>query len=172
MSDKKSKINSFLRLRHTGKLIGIINTAIYSALSYFGIMWLKKMIASDDGTQQSMGIILLFLSVGILVWGRDLITDTIDMQSPANKERDEHKKTKDKLERSQSDLSECRKIIHAIRSNITNTIMHEPTEEAKLKGITGIMMKINADLAVNNVSDFPKDNIQNDYILLFRSDNL
>ena len=174
MSDEKEqgKWEKFLRLKHTGKLVSLINTAIYSAISYFVINILKNMNGSQDKTSQSIGVILLVLFVGTLGWLRDLITDTIDMQSPANKERDEHKKTREQLKRSEEELSECRRIIHAIRSNITNTIMQEPDDKEKVQKIVGMMVKINEDSSVNNVTGVTNGAIQKDYLALFRAPSL
>ena len=162
-----------LRFKHTGKLVALINTAIYSVVSYFVINFIKGMIGSQDKTNQSLGIILLVLFVGALGCLRDLITDTLDMQSPANKERDDHKKTKDALDKSESELSECRRIIHAIRSNITNTIMQEPDDKERVSKIIGMMVKINADSSVNNVTEtVSKGAVQKDYFALFSPENL
>lgn len=169
MSDNSEHggFEKFLRLKHTGKLVALINTAIYSFISYFVINYLKEMIGSQDKTSQSLGVIMLVLFVGALGWFRDFITDTIDMQSPANKERDEHKKTKFELDKSEKDLTECRRIIHAIRSNITNTIMQEPDDKEKIQKIVGMMVKINADSSVNNVAEASKGEVQKDYLSLF-----
>lgn len=171
-NDKESFCLRVLRKKHTGKLISILNTAIYSLVSYFAISALKRLITSTDAKEQSIGIILLLLFVGALGWARDLITDTADMQSPANKERDDHKKTKTALNKSEADLAECRRIIHAIRSNITNTIMQEPSDEDKIQKIIGMMVKINKDSSVNNVTEASGGDIQKDYLSLFSADNL
>jgi len=169
VDDKKEqgRWERFLRLKHTGKLIAIVNTAIYSLASYFTISWLKEMIGSTDSAKQSIGIILLVAFIALLVWVRDLISDTIDKQSSVNKERDEHEKTKEKLKNTDGELIECRRMLHAIRSNISNTIMSEPTDEAKIQKITSIMMKINIDPSVNNIAENPNNGIQKDYIALF-----
>lgn len=174
MSDNGNcgRFEKFLRLKHTGKLVALINTAIYSFISYFVINYLKGMIGSQDKTSQSLGVIMLVLFVGALGWFRDFITDTIDMQSPANKERDDHKKTKGELEKSESELTECRRIIHAIRSNITNTIMQEPDDKEKIQKIVGMMVKINTDTSVNNVAEVSKGEVQKDYLLLFSAESL
>lgn len=164
---ENNKWNKFLRLKHTGKLIALINTAIYGAISYYAIAYLKGMISSEDRTNQSLGLIFLFLFIGILGWLRDMITDTLDMQSPANKERDEHLKTKKELDIKKSQLDDCRRMIHAIRSNITNTIMQEPDDAEKMKKIVGMMVKINSDTSVNNVTEVGDSVIQRDYLSLF-----
>lgn len=168
---QKGWFEKFLRLKHTGKLIGLINTAIYSTISYFVFSILKTMISSKNVTYQSVGIILLLLFVGLLGWLRDLITDTIDKQSPANKERDEHEKTKIELNRVKEELSECRQIIHAIRSNITNTIMLEPDDKGKIEKIVAMMVKINIDSSVNNITIASEGKVQKDYIALFSAGN-
>lgn len=174
MSDNSDcgRFEKFLRLKHTGKLVALINTAIYSFISYFVINYLKGMIGSQDKTSQSLGVIMLVLFVGALGWFRDFVTDTVDMQSPANKERDEHKKTKGELKKSEHDLSECRRIIHAIRSNITNTIMQEPDDKERIQKIVGMMVKINTDSSVNNVAEVSKGEVQKDYLSLFSAESL
>lgn len=161
-----------LRLKHTGRLIALINTAIYSAVSYFAVSWLKTMIGSKDGTDQSIGIILLFLVMGALVWFRDLITDTIDMQSSANKERDEHKKTKEKCDQLEKELIHSKVIIHAIKSNMTNTMLKEPTDADKISKINTLIIKMNNDLSVNNIIEPPVGIIQKDYLSLLNPDIL
>lgn len=163
----KNKWDKFLRFKHTGKLVAIVNAAIYSVISYFVITYLKGMISSEDKTNQSLGVVFLLLFVGILGWFRDMITDTLDMQSPANKERDEHLKTKNELDIKKSELEDCRRIIHAIRSNITNTIMQEPDDKEKIQKIVGMMVKINSDTSVNNVTEVENGAIQKDYLSLF-----
>lgn len=170
-NNEHSKFKKLLRLKHTGKLVALLNTAVYGVISYFSINVLKGMIGSSDKTNQSIGVVMLILLAGALGWFRDLITDTMDMQSPANKERDEHKRTKGELEKSKHDLAECRRIIHAIRSNITNTIMLEPDDKEKIQKIVGMMVKINKDLAVNNVAETSKSDVQKDYMDLFNSES-
>lgn len=163
----QSKWDRFLRKRHTGKLVSLLNAAVYSIASFFAIDFIKGMISSKETINQSIGIVLLLLFSGLLVWIRDLITDVLDMQSPVNKERDEHNKTKEELKVSNKDLENCRRAMHAIRSQLTNTMMKEPDDGDKLKKITEVLMKINSDLFVNNVSEPSDGDIQKDYMSLF-----
>ncbi len=166
-NENQSKWDNFLRKRHTGKLVSLLNAALYSIASFFAIDFIKGMISSEDKISQSTGVVLLLLFSGLLVWLRDLVTDVLDMQSPVNKERYEHNKTKKELETSNKELEDCRRAIHAIRSNLTNTMMKEPDDVGKLRKITEVLMKINSNLFVNNVAEPSGGDIQKDYMSMF-----
>lgn len=165
--NKPGKMAAFLRLRHTGKLVALVNAGIYGLVSYYAITWLKAMIRSDDGALQSIGIVLLLLIVGILGWFRDFITDVADMQSYANKERDAHENTKNSLASTNEELLRCRKIIHAIRSGFSNTMMQRIDDQEKMDKIIIIIEKINQDYSVNNITEEDSTDANKDYRSIF-----
>jgi cell shape-determining protein MreC len=172
--NKSGWLVSLLEYRHTGKLVGLINTVLYSILSYYIISYLKSLISSKDATEQSVGIMLLLFSVGVISWLRDLITDVADMQCPANKERDAHRKTKEALsqlqkekEAAEKETEQIRRMLHALKSNITNTIMNKENDSEALKKITTVMSKANVDNGMNNIATPPSGEVEMDYMTLF-----
>ncbi|WP_142503522.1 MULTISPECIES: hypothetical protein [Enterobacteriaceae] len=176
MSEKnKGAWENFLNLRHTGKIISLLNAALYSFLSYLVIGYVKKeFLLEQDAFKLSVGIILLVLFVGSLSWFRDMITEEWDMQAPINKERKNHEQTKEELETlkialraKETIIDEKRKIIHAISCNLNNTILTNDNIESMVGDIKTIMTKINISKEANNLSDLPSAGAQSDYLSMF-----
>lgn len=110
----------------------------------------------------------------MISWLRDLITDVADMQCPANKERELHRKTKSDLsnlqtekEESDKERDKLRRMLHALKSNITNTIMNKENDSEALKKITDVMSKANIDNGMNNIVPPPSGDVEMDYMTLF-----
>jgi hypothetical protein len=173
--NNKSAWTSFLNLKHTGKVVSLLNAALYSFLSYVAIAYIKdNLIYSNDSFKITLGIILLILLVGLLSWFRDMITEECDMQSSINKEKKSHLVTKERVSELEELVSakeimidEKRKIIHAISCNINNTILSSDNMEALVGDIKKIMTKVNISKEANNLSDLPNAGVQSDYLSMF-----
>lgn len=186
MSKKNNPLVSFLNLKHTGKIVALINAALYSYLSYLVLGYIKEsLLTSGDSFKLAMGVILLVLSVGVLSWFKDMITEECDMQSSINKEKKAHEDTRSKLTKEHEEtkaelrrktkelenkdriIADKKQIIHAISCNLNNTIISSSDMKGLIVDIKSIMTKINTSKEVNNLSDLPVAGSQSDYLSMF-----
>lgn len=186
MSKKNNPLVSFLNLKHTGKIVALVNAALYSYLSYLLLGNIKEsFLTSGDSFKLTMGVILLVFGVGVLSWLKDMITEECDMQSSINKEKKAHEETRNKLTKEHDEtkaelrrkskelevkervIADKKQIIHAISCNLNNTIISSSDMKGMIIDIKAIMIKINTSKEVNNLSDLPVAGSQADYLSMF-----
>lgn len=172
-------VGNILNYKHTGKAVSLTITALYAIASYYFMTFIKKSI-DEKSISTSVAIIVILFVVGMLNVFKDIATDELDMQSPANKERDAHKETKDLLSKKEKDikelgklLTEKKEIIHALQSTINNTLISKKDSKEVVAAIEEIMMKVNQNKNINNIQNVQsnKSNPPQDYLSLFNSSN-
>lgn len=163
--------NKFLHYRHTGKLVSLFITAIYSCASYYFMGYMKELLSKGDF---NITLIIIFITffVGALNVLRDIAVDEFDMQSPANKERQLHDETKDGLVKTQRELDnanniiqEKKSIIHAMQCQINNSFIDSKDDTEAIEKVKRIMSKVNANKNVNNSAT--TINYDSDYMSAF-----
>ncbi|MFC5704512.1 hypothetical protein [Aeromonas eucrenophila] len=168
-------IGNILHYKNTGKVVSLVITALYAVTSYYFMAFIKKSI-DEKSINTSLAIILILFVVGIINVIKDIATDELDMQSPANKEREAHNKTKELLSKKESEikgldklLTEKKEIIHALQSTLNNTLISKKDSEEVVDAIKDIMIKVNQNKNVNNIQNIKssKANPPQDYLSLF-----
>ncbi|MBS4696384.1 hypothetical protein J4G65_13025 [Aeromonas allosaccharophila] len=169
----------FLNLKHTGKILSAFHTLFASAITFYAMDYFKSQMQSDNPTfpvQLVIAIIIAFTAVmGML---RDYINEDLNMQSPLNKEKNAHEDTKLSLTIVKDELEDKKKIIHAITSNINNTLISSAGSREAIQQLRDIMTKVNKEECVHNINNVNLKNkkLDNDslsvknYLKLFSCD--
>ncbi|MFQ2285514.1 hypothetical protein [Aeromonas dhakensis] len=143
----------FLNLKHTGKFLSALHTLFASAVTFYAMDFFKSDMQSASPflpIQLGIAIVIAFTAVmGLL---RDYVNEDLNMQSPLNKEKKAHEVTKTSLYSVKDELEDKKKIIHAITSNINNTLISTTGNKETVQQLRDIMTKINKEEGVHNIN--------------------
>jgi hypothetical protein len=168
-----------LNLKHTGKLLSALYTLFASAITFYAMDYFKSEMQSDEPAFPIPVVIAILVAFTALMGMlRDYVNEDLNMQGPLNKEKNAHEETKASLIIVRQELEDKKKIIHAITSNINNTLISSTGSKDAIQQLRDIMIKVNKEEGVHNIHSINLKNKKldnedvniKDYLKLFSCD--
>ncbi|MFU9076164.1 hypothetical protein ACNART_07905 [Proteus sp. LHD240705] len=167
MGDNNKKRKNILHWKNVGSIIEVLITAIYGIMVYYSTIAIQYLY-ENKYIGYKIQITLIILVISLLLLFRKIASEALNMESSYNKERIEHNKTKNSLQKKID-------IIHAIYSGMNNTFITSKNDEELIENLRSIAKTINKDKDICNVNtvliDENDDNEKSrkDYLSLFEN---